>query len=91
MPIFHQRLDFSISPVHKYWHVKALIKLSRASGRYPECLVLKDVEMDENPVTSGGFGDIYKGRLKGQRIAVKVLKILRDRDITRLLKVNIYP
>jgi len=65
--------------------VKALIKLSRNSGYYPECLVLKGVQLGDL-VTSGGYGDVYKGHLKGQLIAVKVLKISHDKDIARLRK-----
>lgn len=42
--------------------------------------------MDWLPVAGGGYGDVYKGRLKGQHIAVKILRISRYND--RLLKVG---
>jgi hypothetical protein len=82
--LLQARLDFSIAPAHKISHLKALIKLCRASGLCPECLVLKGVEIDFVPVAGGGYGDIYKGCFKGQQIAVKVLKI--GQDNSRLLK-----
>jgi hypothetical protein len=84
--LLQARLDFSIGPIQKHRHVKALIYLSRASGQYPECLVLKDVTMDMTPVANGGCGDIYKGILEDQPIAVKVLKIFPGKEVTRLLK-----
>jgi hypothetical protein len=42
--------------------------------------------MDWTPVAGGGYGDVHKGRFKGQQIAVKILRIGRDND--RLLKVG---
>ena len=63
------------------------MKLSRASGLYPECLVLKGVHMEGHPVAGGGYGDVYKGLLQGKQIAVKVLRIYQDSDLVKLLKV----
>lgn len=74
---------------YKPRHVKALLKLSRASGLYPECLALKGIEMERHPVDSGGYGDVYKGMLRGRAIAVKALKIYQTSDLTALLKVTL--
>ncbi|KIM82030.1 hypothetical protein PILCRDRAFT_88827 [Piloderma croceum F 1598] len=60
--------------------------LSRASGLYPECLVLKGVHMEAHPVAGGGYGDVFKGLLQGKQIAVKVLRIYQDSDLDKLLK-----
>ena len=68
--------------------MKALLKLSRASGLYPECLVLKDIAIEAHPVARGGYGDVYKGLLHGQEIAVKALRIYQDSDLAKLLKVS---
>ena len=68
-------------------HVKALIRLSEATGLYPECLVLDRVEIIGDAVGGGGFADIFKGRLLDQEIAVKVLKVYQKSDIEKLLKV----
>lgn len=91
MPAPCQRLDFPIDPAYKRRHVKALIRLSRASGQYPECLALDDVAMEAYPVAGGSYGDVYKGHLNGQQIALKVLKVYVDQDIVKLLKVMLYP
>jgi len=69
--------------------VKALIKLSRASGLYPECLLLKGIEITGDPVAEGGFGDVYKGQLGDQEIAIKVLKVYQKSDMQQLLKVMV--
>jgi hypothetical protein len=82
-----QRLDFPMEPQYKSRHVKALLKLSRASGLYPECFTLKNIEMENHPVDNGGYGDVYRGRLHGRKIAVKVLKVYQTSDLTRLVKV----
>jgi hypothetical protein len=82
-----QRLEFPIDPRHKARHVKALLQLSRASGLCPECLVLKGIKMEAHPVDRGGYGDVYKGVLHDQEIAVKALRIYQTSDLFRLLKV----
>jgi len=66
--------------------VKVLITLCRASGLYPKCLVLDGIELIGNPVAAGGFADVYKGRLEGQEIATKVLRVYQKSDIEKLLK-----
>jgi len=82
-----QRLDFPLDSLHKPRHVKALLELSRASGRYPECLVLGGVEMGEFPVASGSYGDVYRGRWQNTDVAVKVMKVYQRSDLDKLLKV----
>jgi hypothetical protein len=54
-------------------------------------LVLKGIEIFGDPVAGGGFGDVYKGRLRGQEIAIKVLKVYRESDMDKLLKVTPQP
>lgn len=79
-------MDFPFDSTYKPRHVKALIALSRAAGLYPECLVLKGIEIEGDAVAGGGFGDIYKGRLGCQEIAIKVLRIYQKSDMDKLLK-----
>ena len=74
----------------KRHHVKALIRLSGATGLYPECLVLKGIQIIGDAVGGGGFADIYKGWLWNQEIAVKVLKVYQKSDMEKLLKVLMY-
>jgi len=64
-----------------------LIRLSTATGLYPECLVLEGIKIIGNPIGGGGFADIYKGCLLDQEIAVKVLRIYQKSDIQKLFKV----
>jgi hypothetical protein len=74
----------------KHLHTSALIKLSRASGLYPECMTLRGIELlGDSAIDGGGFGDIWKGLLRGQEIAVKVLRIFRQSDKVQLLKVSL--
>ena len=74
---------------YKHSHQNALIKLSRESRLYPECIVLKHVSFDpRNPAACGGFADIYKGHLRGQEIAVKRLRTYEKVDIDKLFKVT---
>jgi hypothetical protein len=72
---------------HKSRHVKALLALSKISGLYPESLILKGIEMAPHPIVRGGFGDVYKGELDGQKVAVKMLKIYQTSDMSKYHKV----
>ena len=72
---------------YKHGHLNALIKLSRVSRLYPECIVLKTIKIDPNPVTHGGFADIYKGDLLGQKIGIKQLRVYERSDIDKLFTV----
>jgi serine/threonine protein kinase len=76
-----------IDPAYKPRHVKPLIRLSRASRLYPECLVLKGLEIEGDPVAWGSFADVHKGRLRGNEVAIKVLKVYERSDMDKLLKV----
>jgi len=80
-----------MAPAQKSRFVKALIRLSRASGLYPECLVLSGMKIEGDAVAGGGFGDVYKGSFKGHEIAVKVLKVYQKSDMDKLLKVIQFP
>ena len=77
-----------MNPKYKSRYVKTLMKLSRASGLYPECLILKGVDMEEVPVAQGSYGDVHKGLLQGKKVAVKVLRIYQDSNREKLLKVS---
>jgi hypothetical protein len=73
---------------YKHRHLNALIRLSRASGLYPECFVLKTINIDPNPVAHGGFADIHKGDFLGQEVGIKQLKVYQRSDIDKLFKVT---
>ena len=81
-------MDLLLDPPAKRRHVGALIQLSRASGLYPECMILRGIKLvGGDAVAGGGYGDVWKGSLQGQQLAVKVLKIFLKDDLTKLLKV----
>jgi predicted unusual protein kinase regulating ubiquinone biosynthesis (AarF/ABC1/UbiB family) len=65
----------------------ALLKLSGKSGLYPECLTLNGVQRLGNPVAAGTFGDVWKGIIRGESVAVKVLRIYQKTDMEKHLKV----
>jgi len=55
--------------------VEAMIKLSKNSGKYPDCLRIGPVEtLSETPIEYGGFADIYTGTIDGTKVAVKVVR-----------------
>jgi predicted unusual protein kinase regulating ubiquinone biosynthesis (AarF/ABC1/UbiB family) len=80
-------LDFAIDLAHRHQYVDVLLRLSRASRLYPESFILKGIEILGHPVAAGGFADVYKGRLRGQEIAIKVLRVYQKTDVDTLLKV----
>jgi hypothetical protein len=52
-------------------------------------MTLKQIELVGNAAIDGGsYGDIWKGLLSGQEIAVKILRVFRKSDKDMLLKVG---
>ncbi|KAG6908633.1 hypothetical protein DXG01_003811 [Tephrocybe rancida] len=67
--------------------IVATQRLSIKSGLYPICYELKDVvREDQDPVTGGGFADIYKGSFGGQAVCLKTLRVYQDTQIKHVLK-----
>ncbi|KIK01522.1 hypothetical protein K443DRAFT_98448 [Laccaria amethystina LaAM-08-1] len=68
--------------------LSALLRLSRKSGLYPECIILKDVVHENDcAVASGHFGEIWKGKFRDQQVCLKVIKIYKQSHVNHLLKV----
>ncbi|KAJ7493809.1 kinase-like domain-containing protein [Mycena latifolia] len=65
---------------------KALIRLSRASGLHPRCFALSGLEKIGQQVAAGGFGDVWKGLVRGETVAVKMMRLFRDTDVETALK-----
>jgi hypothetical protein len=55
----------------------------------PECLVLKGVQVDGDPVAGGDFADIYKGKFQKQDISLKSLKVFKVSYTQKLLQVAV--
>ncbi|KAG6827259.1 hypothetical protein H0H92_012596 [Tricholoma furcatifolium] len=61
----------------------ALIRLSRKADLYPECFSLSGVTREgEYPFSGGHFCEIYKGRVDGQLVCMKIVKtfVVSDRE-----------
>jgi hypothetical protein len=71
---------------------KALERLSRASGLHPTCFpLLTGLVKVGHQIAAGGFGDIWKGLLGGQKVSVKIMRLFRDADIKDALQVKRVP
>ncbi|KAF7976136.1 hypothetical protein HWV62_7433 [Athelia sp. TMB] len=81
-----QRLDYPVESPFKARHFQALVKLSKRSQRYPECLVLEDMVLPPDPVAGGSFGELYKGSMGKRDVAIKVLRVYQKSDMNRILK-----
>ncbi|KAJ7935426.1 kinase-like domain-containing protein [Mycena leptocephala] len=64
---------------------KALIRLSRDSKLHPRCFTIPALEQGKL-VAGGSFGDVYKGLLEGQSVAVKMMRVFEGSDIDALQK-----
>jgi hypothetical protein len=84
----YQRFDVPLDPEHESFHTKALLGLSKASDRYPDCLTLKGVEMEPFAVKQGSYGDVYRGQWQGKLIAVKVMRMFQNSNVPKLFKVG---
>ncbi|KAF8071537.1 armadillo-type protein [Lyophyllum atratum] len=67
--------------------IVATQRLSRASGLYPTCYILKDVQSEgDYPLAAGSFADIYKGTFKGRAVCMKVIRIYQTSQLDYFLK-----
>ncbi|KAJ7826998.1 kinase-like domain-containing protein [Mycena olivaceomarginata] len=78
---FRQVLDSLPELLSRSRLSKALIRLSRASGLHPTCFPLTDVQIKGKQVAAGAFGDIWKGLVRGQIVAVKTVRLFQDNEV----------
>ncbi|KAF9448597.1 kinase-like protein [Macrolepiota fuliginosa MF-IS2] len=69
--------------------LKALMRLCVATGMYPQCLTLRDIQHEVTPVTEGQFGDIRRGNFRGCPVCLKVVKLYQQAQISHLIE-NFY-
>ncbi|KAJ7018999.1 kinase-like domain-containing protein [Mycena alexandri] len=80
-------LDYkpNLATINRRRLFKALIRLSGASKLYPRCFPLTG--LDRKALVAGGtFGDVYTGLLRGQSVAIKMMRVFDQSDIDALLK-----
>ncbi|KAJ7698232.1 hypothetical protein B0H16DRAFT_1484510 [Mycena metata] len=78
--------DVDVTTINRRRLFKALIRLSGDSKLYPRCLTLTGLQQ-ERLVAGGSFGDVYKGLLGDQIVAIKMMRVFKESDIDALLKV----
>lgn len=50
-----------------------------------QCLTLKGVRISGNLVAWGRFGDVYKGRCRGQKVALKVTRESKTKELLKVM------
>ncbi|KAF9257434.1 kinase-like protein [Marasmius fiardii PR-910] len=64
-----------------------MLRLSKRSGLCPQCLMVKNVKrLGDFPVSGGGFGDVWKGKIGEQVVCLKVVKVYLVSDVQQLLQ-----
>jgi hypothetical protein len=97
----HQRLRFLLISNKMLGEMKApseaalLQSWTGKISQQNESLILKEiVKTSEHAVAGGGFADIYTGEYRGQKVALKVLRIhgkQRDRDVLLMVRSFLFP
>ncbi|KAF6759146.1 kinase-like domain-containing protein [Ephemerocybe angulata] len=68
--------------------LRLLLKLTTRYDLFPRSLVLPYVAREHtHAVTSGNYGEIWKGRFRGHSVCMKMIKIYQRSDTKRLLRV----
>ncbi|RDB23589.1 Serine/threonine-protein kinase STY46 [Hypsizygus marmoreus] len=77
----------SFDPSFRSPFMNALLRLSRKSGLFPTILRQQEVTLEgDDPLANGQFGDVWKGRYRSQQVAVKVLKVYLQSDMSAHLR-----
>ncbi|KAF9255255.1 kinase-like protein [Marasmius fiardii PR-910] len=67
--------------------LKMMLRLSKKSGLFPQCLIIENAEkLGDYAVGGGGFGDVWKGKIGEQVVCLKVVKAYLTSDVQKLLK-----
>ncbi|KAK7026357.1 kinase-like domain-containing protein, partial [Favolaschia claudopus] len=86
LDLLQDLLDLESFSVIRPFLFKAMRRLSRASYLYPRCFTLTGLHKVGTQVAGGGYGDIWKGLVRGQSVCVKMLRIFQDSDIAMAVK-----
>ncbi|KAG6820841.1 hypothetical protein H0H93_010668 [Arthromyces matolae] len=64
---------------------RLLIKLSERSEIIPASVLIRGLTLTDNqPVSGGGFADIYRAVYRGQEVALKHLRVRQDQDSQKM-------
>ncbi|KAJ7797928.1 kinase-like domain-containing protein [Mycena olivaceomarginata] len=86
LDLLQDLLDLEGFSVAKPSIFEALLRLSRASGLHPRCLPLLGLQKVSQQLAGGGFGDIWKGLVRGQSVCIKIMRIFDNSAIEAVLK-----
>ncbi|KAJ7733601.1 kinase-like domain-containing protein [Mycena olivaceomarginata] len=78
--------SYDFLPATRSLLCKALLRLSRKSGLHPTCFILPGLKKVGHQLAGGGYGDIWKGLVDGQTVAVKSMRIFLEDDVKAALK-----
>ncbi|KAJ7020294.1 kinase-like domain-containing protein [Mycena alexandri] len=65
--------------------IRALLRLSRVSGRHPRCFSILDLKT-EGQVDAGNYSDVWKGSVQGEEVCIKIMRLFKTSDIEVLLQ-----
>lgn len=64
---------------HRGHFLDILLQLAIHTATIPKCLVINGViDRDEFPITTGGFGDVWKASWSDRTVALKTLRPTQD-------------
>ncbi|KAK6966784.1 kinase-like domain-containing protein [Favolaschia claudopus] len=86
LDLLQDLLDLESFSIIRPMLFKAMWRLSRASNLYPRCFTLTGLHKVGTQVAGGGYGDIWKGLVRGQSVCVKMLRIFQESDIAMAVK-----
>ncbi|KAK7026369.1 kinase domain-containing protein [Favolaschia claudopus] len=86
LDLLQDLLDLESFSIIRPMLFKAMWRLSRASNLYPRCFTLTGLHKVGTQMAGGGYGDIWKGLVRGQSVCVKMLRIFQESDIAMALK-----
>ena len=69
---------------------KKFRQLCGRAGSLPASHIISEnlIRTSEEPVASGGYGDVWEGIYNDKRVAIKALRLYRDDDVRKVLKVT---
>ncbi|KAK1229311.1 hypothetical protein PQX77_007629 [Marasmius sp. AFHP31] len=83
-----QLVDYpNLSPELRPTIFTTMLHLSKRSGLHPACLSIQNVKkIGKRPITSGGFGDVWKGTIgdSSELVCLKVVRAYLDSDMEKL-------